>query len=49
MSTNAQFFALIPCGGSGSRAGTSLPKQYQPIAGQPMVAHTLAAFAAVPR
>ncbi len=49
MSTTAQFFALIPCGGSGSRAGSALPKQYQLIAGQPMVAHTLAAFAAVPR
>jgi 2-C-methyl-D-erythritol 4-phosphate cytidylyltransferase / 2-C-methyl-D-erythritol 2,4-cyclodiphosphate synthase len=49
MVTSPQFFALIPCGGTGSRAGTQLPKQYQPIAGQPMVAHTLAAFAAVPR
>lgn len=28
---------------------TALPKQYQSISGQPMVAHTLAAFAAVPR
>jgi 2-C-methyl-D-erythritol 4-phosphate cytidylyltransferase len=48
-----QFFALIPCGGTGTRAlaegGTTLPKQYQSISGQPMVAHTLAAFAAVPR
>jgi 2-C-methyl-D-erythritol 4-phosphate cytidylyltransferase len=48
-----QFFALIPCGGTGTRAmvrgSTALPKQYQSIAGQPMVAHTLAAFAAVPR
>lgn len=26
-----------------------MPKQYQPVAGQPMVRHTLAAFAAVPR
>jgi len=42
-------FALIPCAGSGSRAGTAQPKQYQPVAGQPMVRHTLAAFAAVPR
>jgi 2-C-methyl-D-erythritol 4-phosphate cytidylyltransferase len=49
MPTSPQFFALIPCGGSGSRAGSALPKQYQPIAGLPMVAHTLAAFAAVPR
>jgi 2-C-methyl-D-erythritol 4-phosphate cytidylyltransferase len=49
MPTSPHFFALIPCGGSGSRAGSSLPKQYQPIAGQPMVAHTLAAFAQVAR
>jgi len=32
----------------GTRAGTVGPKQYQPVAGQPMVLHTLAAFAAVP-
>lgn len=44
-----RFYALIPCGGTGTRAGTALPKQYQPIAGKPMVAHTLVAFAAVPR
>jgi 2-C-methyl-D-erythritol 4-phosphate cytidylyltransferase len=44
-----RFFALIPCAGSGSRAGTDGPKQYQPIAGKPMVMHTLAAFAAVKR
>ncbi|MBX3587749.1 MAG: 2-C-methyl-D-erythritol 4-phosphate cytidylyltransferase [Ramlibacter sp.] len=43
------FFALIPCAGTGSRAGTGGPKQYQPVAGRPMVLHTLAAFAAVPR
>jgi 2-C-methyl-D-erythritol 4-phosphate cytidylyltransferase len=42
-------FALIPCGGVGSRSGEGLPKQYRPIAGQPMVAHTLAAFADVSR
>lgn len=40
---------LLPCAGMGSRAGTELPKQYQPIAGQPMVMHTLAALRAVPR
>ncbi|MBI2768631.1 MAG: 2-C-methyl-D-erythritol 4-phosphate cytidylyltransferase [Burkholderiales bacterium] len=48
-SPNSRFFALIPCAGSGSRAGTDGPKQYQPIAGKPMVMHTLAAFAAVRR
>ena len=42
-------WALIPCAGTGSRSGAAGPKQYQPVAGQPMVQHTLAAFAAVPR
>ncbi len=45
----ARLYALVPCAGTGSRAGTAIPKQYQPVAGQPMVLHTLAAFAAVPR
>jgi 2-C-methyl-D-erythritol 4-phosphate cytidylyltransferase len=44
-----RFFAVIPCAGFGSRAGTSSPKQYQPIAGIPMVVHTLKAFAGVAR
>lgn len=41
--------ALIPCAGTGSRAGTAIPKQYQPVAGGLLVRHTLAAFAGVPR
>lgn len=41
-------FALIACAGSGSRAATAQPKQYELVAGQPLVMHTLAAFAAVP-
>jgi len=45
----ARLWALIPCAGTGSRAGSEGPKQYQPIAGKPMVLHTLAAFAAVRR
>ncbi|MEO8249796.1 MAG: 2-C-methyl-D-erythritol 4-phosphate cytidylyltransferase [Burkholderiales bacterium] len=44
-----RFFALIPCAGSGSRAGDGGPKQYREVSGRPMVLHTLAAFAAVPR
>ena len=44
--SSARFFALIPCAGQGSRAGVAagLAKQYQPLAGLPMVLHTLAAF-----
>ena len=53
-----RLWALIPCAGSGSRAlaagqaeppKPSQPKQYQLIAGQPLVLHTLAAFASVTR
>src|SRR6188768_2101068 len=44
-----RYFALIPCAGNGSRAGTAGPKQYERVAGQPMVWHTLAAFAGVKR
>jgi 2-C-methyl-D-erythritol 4-phosphate cytidylyltransferase len=47
--TSIRFFAVIPCAGFGSRAGTSTPKQYQAIAGLPMVVHTLKAFAGVAR
>ncbi len=50
--SSARFFALIPCAGQGSRAGTSHlgeSKQYRVIAGQAMVLHTLAAFSGVER
>lgn len=45
----ARLWALIPCAGNGSRSGAVGPKQYQPLAGQAMVLHTLAAFGAVDR
>jgi 2-C-methyl-D-erythritol 4-phosphate cytidylyltransferase len=48
-STPPRFFALIPCAGNGSRAGTAGPKQYERVAGQPLVWHTLSAFAGVKR
>ena len=44
-----RLFALVPCAGSGSRAGAAGPKQYAAVAGKPLVAHTLAALARVPR
>ncbi len=49
VSSTARCWALIPCAGSGSRAGLDHPKQSQSLAGRPMVLHTLAAFAAVRR
>lgn len=47
--TTVRCHALLPCAGTGSRAGTAIPKQYQIVAGQPMVLHTLAAFERVAR
>jgi 2-C-methyl-D-erythritol 4-phosphate cytidylyltransferase len=47
--TPTRYFALIPCAGNGSRAGTAGPKQYERVGGQPMVWHTLSAFAGVKR
>jgi 2-C-methyl-D-erythritol 4-phosphate cytidylyltransferase len=45
----ARCHALLPCAGSGSRAGTNGPKQYEPLLGMPLVMHTLAALQAVQR
>ena len=45
----ARLFALVPCAGVGARAGTPGPKQYEPLAGQSVVAHSLRALVAVPR
>jgi 2-C-methyl-D-erythritol 4-phosphate cytidylyltransferase len=42
--SSSRLYVLIPCAGSGHRAGGTLPKQYQQIAGRPMVAHTIDAF-----
>lgn len=42
-----RFHVLIPSAGIGSRAGVAGPKQYEPLAGQALVAHTLGAFRAL--
>ncbi|MGH6647189.1 2-C-methyl-D-erythritol 4-phosphate cytidylyltransferase [Aquabacterium sp.] len=42
-------FALVPCAGIGARAGVGGPKQYHPVAGKAVVAHTLASLASVSR
>ena len=41
--------ALVPCAGSGARAGSSVPKQYVAIHGKAVVAHALEAIARVER
>jgi len=47
--TSARCYALVPCAGSGSRAGLAAPKQYAVVAGHSVVAHALRALAAVAR
>jgi 2-C-methyl-D-erythritol 4-phosphate cytidylyltransferase len=44
----ARHFALIPAAGVGSRMAADLPKQYLPLAGRPMLLHSIAAFVASP-
>lgn len=39
--------ALVPAAGSGSRAGGPIPKQYQLLAGTPLILHTLRALLSV--
>ena len=41
--------ALVPCAGAGSRIGSFTPKQYLPLDGRALVAHTLDALGAVRR
>jgi len=42
-------FAVVPCAGVGARSGADGPKQYAPLAGATVVAHTLDALARVAR
>ena len=39
-------FSLVPAAGSGARFGAEIPKQYLPLAGCPLIRHTLAALCA---
>src|ERR1700761_4831810 len=42
-----RLYALVPCAGSGTRAGTSGPKQYESLGGRALVLWTLEALARV--
>ena len=42
-------FAIVPAAGQGTRIGDPVPKQYIPLAGKPMVFHSLDALAKVAR
>lgn len=46
--TLAQCHALLPTAGTGSRLGGELPKQFQQLAGKPMLAYAIEAFYETP-
>ncbi|MEY2887150.1 MAG: hypothetical protein RI913_569 [Pseudomonadota bacterium] len=43
-----QLHVLIPCAGTGSRMGLKQPKQFEPLAGQPMALHAINTFLSMP-
>lgn len=43
-----EFHALVPAAGYGARMGNELPKQYLPLAGQPMIFHALNTLCSCP-
>src|SRR5207245_3239981 len=45
---NARYFGLVPAAGSGSRFGSDVLKQYSPLAGKPMLHHSIARLLATP-
>ena len=46
---SADHWAIVPAAGIGARMGAQVPKQYLPLAGRPVLAHTLERLAAHPR
>ena len=47
--TSPRHWALVPAAGVGKRMGSTVPKQYLPLAGRPVIAHALATLLAHPR
>src|SRR5258706_7683116 len=45
---SARYFGLVPAAGSGARFGNAGPKQYSPLAGKPMLHHSIARLLAAP-
>ena len=46
---SAPLWCVVPAAGRGTRVGGSIPKQYLPLAGRPLIVHTLERLAAHPR
>ena len=47
--SNVSYWVLVPAAGIGKRMGSAIPKQYLPLVGQPVIAHTLTTLLAHPR
>lgn len=47
MIPNNAFAVILPAAGTGSRTGADIPKQFVGVAGEPVLRHTLNAFAGV--
>ena len=45
----AALWCVVPAAGRGTRVGGDCPKQYLPLAGRPLIVHTLARLAAHPQ
>jgi len=45
----SRHIALVPAAGSGARFGSETPKQYLPLAGKPLIFHSLAVLCRCPR
>jgi 2-C-methyl-D-erythritol 4-phosphate cytidylyltransferase len=41
MTTQSQYWAIVPAAGVGKRMGTEIPKQYLEVTGKPVLQHTL--------
>src|SRR5579863_8975072 len=46
---DSAFWCVVPAAGRGARFGGDVPKQYLPLAGKPLLLHTLERLAAHPR
>jgi len=44
-----RYWAIVPAAGAGRRMGSVIPKLYLPLAGQPVIAHTLDTLLRYPR
>lgn len=45
---STRYWAVVPAAGTGRRMGSETPKQYLPLAGRPVIEHTLRRLAAHP-